>query len=62
MKRISDKMQMAINTILSARNSDEIAYAYYRLTELVYESDLKDSMSITGQRYLDRATEIIEEN
>lgn len=55
-------MQAAINTILSATNSDEIAYAYYRLTEFVYESDLKDSVSRSGQRYLDRATEIIKNN
>lgn len=58
MKRISDKMQNAINTILIARNADEIAYAYYRISEVVKDDGFNDDLTSVGEKYIERANNL----
>jgi len=56
--RISDKTQEAIAAILRSRNPDEVAYAYYRLVEVVTDEDFQDALSDTGDMYLEKAHEV----
>lgn len=57
MKRISDKCQIAVNTILNLRNADEIAYAYCRIVELVRGGAIDDLLTEVGEKYIERAEE-----
>lgn len=58
MNRVSDKGQKALNTILNSRNADEIAYAYYRIKEIVTSGSIDDHLTRVGEKYIERASEL----
>lgn len=58
MNNISDKAQIALNTILNLRNADEIAYIYYRITDVIKDDGFNDVLTSVGEKYIELASEL----